>query len=643
MTEIKYNNTNNTNKSSNTNNTNKSSNNNTNYNGQFKLPISYVKYKQRIDSSIIDDLELHNTSKEPSLYNYVFDSKDRFKDGSDDGVSNRTHTEIKNNIISLWTEYYTVDKKFLKNTQKLLKRIKENENVCANAHANAPANASASSTTDDKSSKQNIYEVWDEIKKETGFMEKYHYIDWDKLKELNNNSQFLQLLSMYNMSSPILSLILPIFFLIIPFFILKLQGLPLTTTKYVELLKHIFRNHHIGQLFNLSSASMDKIMYIIITFVLYIFQIYQNGMSCIKFYKNMTKIHDQLFTMRDYIKDTINNINKYRIYCDGLKTYNPFIKDMEEHAIVLQYMDEEFSKINLNKLSIKKIFEVGHIMKCFYQLYKNDDYHETIEYSFYFNEYYTNLKGISENINKKNMSFCKINNKKTTFTNAYFPVFIDTNPIKNSYDLSKHILITGPNAAGKTTLLKTTLFNIIVSQQLGCGFYDAANIYLYDMIHSYINIPDTSGRDSLFQSEARRCKNILDKVVLGNKKTQTTRHFCIFDELYSGTNPYEAIGSAYSFLKYLNKYDNVTFIITTHFLDLCKRLDNEPRILNCNMRINILNHTDDTKEEHDTFQYTYKLEKGISTIKGGVKVLKDLEYPNEIINNTINIIKELIL
>ena len=81
MTEIKYNNTNNTNKSSNTNNTNKSSNNNTNYNGQFKLPISYVKYKQRIDSSIIDDLELHNTSKEPSLYNYVFDSKDRFKDG----------------------------------------------------------------------------------------------------------------------------------------------------------------------------------------------------------------------------------------------------------------------------------------------------------------------------------------------------------------------------------------------------------------------------------------------------------------------------------------------------------------------------------------------------------------------------------
>ena len=43
----------------------------------------------------------------------------------------------------------------------------------------------------------------------------------------------------------------------------------------------------------------------------------------------------------------------------------------------------------------------------------------------------------------------------------------------------------------------------------------------------------------------------------------------------------------------------------------------------------------------DTFKYTYKMEKGISYIKGGVKVLKDLEYPNEIINMTTKTLKEL--
>jgi DNA mismatch repair protein MSH6 len=186
------------------------------------------------------------------------------------------------------------------------------------------------------------------------------------------------------------------------------------------------------------------------------------------------------------------------------------------------------------------------------------------------------------------------------------------------------MLITGPNAAGKTTLLKTTIFNIIMTQQTGFGFYQSAVFAPYDMIHCYINIPDTSGRDSLFQAEARRCKEILDKIALAEEEKK--RHFCVFDELYSGTNPYEAVGSAYAFLTYLNKYKNVNFVLTTHFLDLCKRFaENKAAsdIKNYQMRINT--------EDKDNFQYTYELIDGISTIKGGVKVLKDLQYPSEII------------
>jgi DNA mismatch repair ATPase MutS len=47
-------------------------------------------------------------------------------------------------------------------------------------------------------------------------------------------------------------------------------------------------------------------------------------------------------------------------------------------------------------------------------------------------------------------------------------------------------------------------------------------------------------------------------------------------------------------------------------------------------------------ETHENdFKYTYKMEKGISNVKGGIKVLKDLEYPIEIINTTIDTLKEL--
>ena len=126
-------------------------------------------------------------------------------------------------------------------------------------------------------------------------------------------------------------------------------------------------------------------------------------------------------------------------------------------------------------------------------------------------------------------------------------------------------------------MLKTTLSNILLSQQIGYGFYKKAHFYPFTYLHSYLNIPDTADRDSLFQAEARRCKEILD--IVDSKKTTETI-FCIFDELYSGTNPYEAVGSAFSFLTFHTKYKNVDFILTTHYLDLCKRLNTNKDIVN---------------------------------------------------------------
>ena len=79
-------------------------------------------------------------------------------------------------------------------------------------------------------------EIFSCVKKETGFYEKYKYIDntWPFANLLNNNSLFLLLLGVYNIASPILTLSMPIFFLILPFFIIKLQGYPITLNKYKD-------------------------------------------------------------------------------------------------------------------------------------------------------------------------------------------------------------------------------------------------------------------------------------------------------------------------------------------------------------------------------------------------------------------------
>ena len=289
-------------------------------------------------------------------------------------------------------------------------------------------------------------------------------------------------------------------------------------------------------------------------------------------------------------------------------------------------------KINLiteYKWTMKKTMQIGYILKNFYDIYENVFYEEAFLYSFGFHGYLDCLDGIKRNLNKKQIHFIDFstNKKETTlFKKNYYAALKDKKPVKNTVKLSKNIIITGPNASGKTTILKSTLINILLSQQFGCGFYSEGSILKpFDYIHCYLNIPDTSGRDSLFQAEARRCKEIIDFIEDHNK---VENHFCVFDELYSGTNPEEAESSAVSFMEYLVKNKNVTTILTTHYIQVCEKLKINKKIMNYQMDIDV-----DTSK--DDFIYTYRLIKGISTRKGGRKVLSDMNYPKEIIENVI--------
>ena len=76
---------------------------------------------------------------------------------------------------------------------------------------------------------------------------------------------------------------------------------------------------------------------------------------------------------------------------------------------------------------------------------------------------------------------------------------------------------------------------------------------------------------------------------------------------------------------------NIDFILTTHLLDLCKKLNS----------IIENNHMNVISEDNFNFRYTYKMDTGISDIKGGLKVLKDLQYPELILNESNNLLMEL--
>jgi DNA mismatch repair protein MutS len=283
------------------------------------------------------------------------------------------------------------------------------------------------------------------------------------------------------------------------------------------------------------------------------------------------------------------------------------------------------------KAAISKIGEIGTLLECYYEIHSNTSYGEAILYSFSFYGYITNLWNLFENIQRKRIGIASFRDASNNLVikDQYYPALLDENYVTNDVVIGKNMVVTGPNAAGKTTYLKTAMLNIIFSQQVGCGFYSGCQMKPYTHIHSYLNIPDTSGRDSLFQAESRRCKEIIDEV-LKTDANPRSRHFCIFDELYSGTNPGEATKSAYAFLVWLAERGNVDFILTTHYTDMCSKIKKSPAARICNWKM-------DAKESvgGENIEYTYKIVKGVSKIQGAIKVLRAMNYPQEIIDNIL--------
>jgi hypothetical protein len=568
-------------------------------NDYFKLPIYYNENKIELNKNIVIDLELISTIDQSSnpIYSFYFDN--------DNDISKKITEQV--------SKYYTNDILFLKDNQMLLKKFK-NLNV---------------KYTDYSPNYKNIVEIWNELKIDTGFKDRYLFIEWDIIEFLNRSEWFLQFMSIYNLMSPLISLLVPIIILIIPFFIIKLRGLSLSIEEYIQVLKIVAQQNALGKLFlvNFNDINAQEKLYIFISAFFYLFSIYQNFMVCVRFNRNMKHIHSHFNEIKNYLDHTINSMENYLTYSNPLKTHETFNTIIQNKILVLKNIQNKICVITqYNMFNFSKLKEIGYVLKCFYELHTDKIYDDAIMYSLGFNGYIDCINGLQNNIIEGKINFVSYTDKlkESRFNNSYYATLKNLKPIKNTIKFKKNMIITGPNASGKTTILKSTIINIILSQQFGCGFFESSTSKLkpFKYIHCYLNIPDTSGRDSLFQAEARRCKEILDSI--DNNQNET--HFCAFDEIYSGTNPEEAEFSAVAFMKYITKNKNVFCMLTTHFIKICKKLQKTKMIKNYKMR---------TEGSESSLIYKYILDEGISNIKGGINVLRQMNYPTEIINNTI--------
>ena len=552
---------------------------------EFKLPIEFNEKKRPLSKSIQEDLEMVVYKENPSENLYY--------------TLTKPQSDFGKETLELWRKYYTTDTNFIEDSQKLIKDFK-------------------SITPIDCDELAKIKTHWEDIRGHSGFKDTYQYVDWERFEYLNRNASFLQFMSVYNLISPVLSVVLPIFLMIVPFFLLKLQGVHVSFSKYFETLKRMIRYLPIGKLLQMEGMSWSGRVYTLMTVGLYFFQIYQNAMLCYKFHKNMRKMHEYLIDFRNYILQTQDLMDKFLSSFTPLETFKPFLNTIQQTKTHLRDLQIDLDAISTYNLHPKRVLEIGHGMKLFYKFHCDPHLGNIMRYTFGFNGFIENVCGIHET-SLKFLKPCKLSSKNFRMKGIFFAPLKESNPVRNDVSLRKNMIITGPNASGKTTLLKSVLFNQILSQQIGHGFFDEASIIPFHQLHCYLNIPDTSSRDSLFQAEARRCKEIIDAI-----QNDKERHFCIFDELYSGTNPCEAMDSATAYLNYLCSKEHLKFMLTTHYTGVCENVKEAK------------NHRMKVDTQNDEFNYTYCLEKGISDVKGAKKVLKELNYPEEIINTLNN-------
>jgi MutS domain V len=546
---------------------------------QFKLPITYTKH-ERIPESMNLDLELSKSIEDnKTFYEHVV--------GSD--------TDTSKLLLHEWAKYYTNDETYLTNTQILLKKLKIGiRDVDVNM------------------------DILNDIYTNEEFDKKYDYISIKYFTSLNQNVIFLLLTSIYSLLSPLTFVLTPIYLLLIPFLAMnKLYYHPKfkDVTNYFQGLLIVIVGLSVFQMFYADKISDKMLHFMYVLF--FILRIYLTVRGTYIFYNNLTQIQEDLFELKKYVTDYLENIEHVNqtIIENQLSCYYAFNSTVQTNKSELIKLKARLDKIDFPVKLYYHYKDLGNLRSIYYDLKHNMELKTQFTYSFGMNSYLMNLYKIQEKIKQKQLNLCVFKDH-TSFKDAYYGMIED--PVKNSYSLKHNYIITGPNASGKTTFIKTTMLNVILSQQIGYGYYRKATISLYDQLCCYLNIPDTSNRDSLFQLEARRCKEILETI--HNKKT-----LCIFDELFSGTNPFEATASSYAFLKYINT--KCTFLLTTHFVDVCDKF-NDINIKNYHMKM-IDN------------QYTYELSDGKSDIKGGIQVLKAMDYPDTIIEDATNYMNKL--
>jgi len=201
-----------------------------------------------------------------------------------------------------------------------------------------------------------------------------------------------------------------------------------------------------------------------------------------------------------------------------------------------------------------------------------------------------------------------------TINEAYHPLIL--HPVKNSISTRKGVLLTGSNASGKSTFLKTVAIEAILAQTIYtclAGSYEAD----FFAIASSMSLRDNlDGGESYYIVEIKSIKRILD--IINKKQTPV---LCFVDEVLRGTNTVERIAASTEILRSM-ACENVICFAATHDIELTDLLRNQFSNY----------HFEEHIKDGDVL-FNYELQEGKATTRNAIQLLKVMGYDSEIIHS----------
>jgi len=425
------------------------------------------------------------------------------------------------------------------------------------------------------------------------------------LNNLNNYRCFLDLYHIYKIIFvPISCFIYPISILVAPFFYINKQlKLNISICQYLKIFYQMIKMMIKPSGDN--KKDLLKFISFLIYVLIYIYSIYQTFIISYIIYIMRDNLLKKMKGLVDFIKTSILIIKSSN---NSWKPY--YLYDIPDNL----YLDE-LEKLNYDLSTIFKLWmdnnlkdKILTILKIIYTL-------DTIN--------------IITKLKKDKYWSIPTYSNETKILDIRNPILNKQQP--NPVSLEKNIIITGVNAGGKTTYVKSIASNIILSQTLGIINALKGEMILYDALISIMRIKDEVGVSSYFEAETSYCNKMIE--IADELSKNGKKGVFILDEPMHSTPPLEAISVAYSITKYLGNLKGIRLIITTHFHKLIE-LEKDNNFINLSVSANKID---------DKYVFDYKIKKGGSRQTIAIELLEKHKLKEEIINSAIEIKNKLYL